>query len=149
MKDFFSNTYLQITLRVIVGGVFVYSSIGKLFSPEEFAKIIYYYDFLPLFLVNVFAITFPYLQFVTGVLLIFGVFKKGNSAILISLLVVFLLALIQAYARGLDINCGCFSLDTEASKNNILERIVEDVILLIPAVIIFIFSDKKQKTKTI
>jgi len=147
MKDFFSNTYLQITLRVIVGGIFIYSSIGKLFSPEEFAKIIYNYDFLPLFLVNIFAITFSYLQFVTGVLLIFGVFKKGNSAILITLLVVFLIALIQAYARGLDINCGCFSLDTDVSKNDILERIVEDVILLIPAVIIFIFSDKKKEAK--
>ena len=149
MKDFFSNKYLQITLCVIIGGVFVYSSIGKLFSPEEFAKIIYNYDFLPLFLVNVFAIILPYVQLVAGVLLIFGVFKKGNSAILITLLVVFLIALLQAYARGLDINCGCFSLDTEASKNDILGRIVEDVILLIPAVIIFIFSDKEKETKTI
>jgi len=89
MKDFLSNTYLQITLRVIVGGVFVYSAIGKLFVPEEFAKIIYNYDFLPLFLINIFAITLPYIQFITGALLIFGVFKKGNSVILISLIAVF------------------------------------------------------------
>lgn len=148
MKEFLSNTYLQIALRVIIGGVFVYSSIGKLFSPEEFAKIIYNYDFLPLFLVNIFAITLPYVQFITGVLLIVGVFKKGNSAILIFMIVVFLIALIQAYIRGLDINCGCFSLDTEGSKNDIMQRIVEDVILLIPALIVFIFSDKKQETKT-
>ncbi len=149
MREFLSNTYLQITLRVIVGGVFIYSSIGKLFSPEEFAKIIYNYDFLPLFLINIFAITLPYIQFIAGALLIFGVFKKGNSVILISLLFVFLIALIQAYVRGLDINCGCFSLDIEASKNDILRRIIEDAILLIPVVIIFIFSDKKQETKTI
>ena len=114
MKEIFSNTYLQITLRVIVGGVFVYSAIGKLFAPEEFAKIIYNYDFLPLFFINIFAITLPYILFITGALLIFGVFKKGNSVILISLIVIFLIALIQAYARGLDINCGCFSLYMEA-----------------------------------
>ena len=29
MKDFLSNTYLQITLRLIVGGVFIYSSLNR------------------------------------------------------------------------------------------------------------------------
>jgi len=145
MKEFLSNTYLQITLRLIVGGVFIYSSIGKLFSPDEFAKIIYNYDILPLFLVNILAIALPYVLFLAGVLLIFGVYKKGNSAIFIGLIFVFLIALIQAYVRGLDINCGCFSLDTTSSNNDILMRIFQDVLLLIPVLIIFIFSKRKQE----
>ena len=145
MKEFLSNTYLQIALRLIVGGIFIYSSIGKLFSPDEFAKIIYNYDILPLFLVNILAIALPYVLFMAGVLLIFGVYKKGNSAIFIGLIFVFLIALIQAYVRGLDINCGCFSLDTTSSNNDILMRIFQDVLLLIPVLIIFIFSKRKQK----
>ena len=145
MKEFLSNTYLQIALRLIVGGVFIYSSIGKLFSPDEFAKIIYNYDILPLFLVNILAIALPYVLFMAGVLLIFGVYKKGNSAIFIGLIFVFLIALIQAYVRGLDINCGCFSLDTTSSNNDILMRIFQDVLLLIPVLIIFIFSKRKQE----
>ena len=145
MKEFLSNTYLQIALRLIVGGIFVYSSIGKLFSPDEFAKIIYNYDILPLFLVNILAIALPYVLFMAGVLLIFGVYKKGNSAIFIGLIFVFLIALIQAYVRGLDINCGCFSLDTTSSNNDILMRIFQDVLLLIPVLIIFIFSKRKQE----
>ena len=145
MKEFLSNTYLQIALRLIVGGIFIYSSIGKLFSPDEFAKIIYNYDILPLFLVNILAIALPYVLFMAGVLLIFGVYKKGNSAIFIGLIFVFLIALIQAYVRGLDINCGCFSLDTTSSNNDILMRIFQDVLLLIPVLIIFIFSKRKQE----
>ncbi len=145
MKDFLSNKYLQIAFRLIVGGVFIYSSIGKLFSPDEFAKIIYNYDILPLFLVNILAIVLPYVQFLAGVLLIFGVYKKGNSAIFIGLLFVFLIALIQAYARSLDINCGCFSLDTSSSNNDILTRIIQDVLLLIPVIIIYFFSERKQE----
>ena len=145
MKEFLSNTYLQIALRLIVGGVFIYSSIGKLFSPDEFAKIIYNYDILPLFLVNILAIALPYVLFLAGVLLIFGVYKKGNSAIFIGLIFVFLIALIQAYVRGLDINCGCFSLYTTSSNNDILMRIFQDVLLLIPVLIIFIFSKRKQE----
>lgn len=149
MKDFLSNTYLQIALRLIVGGVFIYSSIGKLFSPDEFAKIIHNYDMLPLFLVNVLAIVLPYVQFIAGVLLIVGVYKKGNSAIFIGLLLVFLIALVQAYARNLDINCGCFSLDTVSSKSDILTRIFQDVLLLIPALVIFISSERKKNNITI
>ncbi|MFC2092814.1 MauE/DoxX family redox-associated membrane protein [Bacteroidota bacterium] len=147
MKEFLSNTYLQIVFRLIVGGVFIYSSIGKLFSPDEFAKIIHNYDILPLFLVNILAIVLPYLQFIAGVLLILGVYKKGNSAIFISLIFVFLIALIQAYARNLDINCGCFSLDTISSKSDILTRIFQDVLLLIPVLVILIFSERKQEIK--
>lgn len=145
MKEFLSNTYLQIAFRLIVGGVFIYSSIGKLLSPDEFAKIIHNYDLLPLFLVNILAIALPYVQFIAGVLLIVGVYKKGNSAIFIGLIFIFLFALIQAYARGLDINCGCFSLDTSSSNNDILMRIFQDLLLLIPALVIFIFSERKQE----
>jgi putative oxidoreductase len=145
MKEFLSNTYLQIAFRLIVGGVFIYSSIGKLFSPDEFAKIIFNYDILPLFSVNILAIVLPYVQFIAGVLLIVGVYKKGNSAIFIGLIFIFLIALVQAYARGLDISCGCFSLDTSSSKSDILVRIFQDVLLLIPLLIIFIFSEQKQK----
>lgn len=146
MKEFLSNTYLQIAFRLIVGGVFIYSSIGKLLSPDEFAKIIHNYDLLPLFLVNILAIVLPYLQFIAGVLLIIGVYKKGDSAIFIGLIFVFLIALVQAYARNLDINCGCFSLDTSSSKSDILVRIFQDVLLLIPALVIFIFSERKKET---
>jgi uncharacterized membrane protein YphA (DoxX/SURF4 family) len=128
-----------------VGGVFVYSSVGKLFSQEEFGRVIYNYDLLPLFSVNILAIVLPYIQFIAGILLIFGIFKRGNSVIFIVLLLVFLIALIQAYARGLDINCGCFSLDTTSSNTDILIRIIQDVLLLIPAFLILVFSKKTNK----
>lgn len=136
----FSNKIFLIILRVIVGGVFLYASFDKLFNQVEFSKAIYNYKFLPESLINIFAIIIPYLEFFAGLFLIFGIFKRGSSFIIIFLLVIFIIALVQAYARGLDINCACFSLENPGEKSDILIRIVEDILLLIASIIIFIKS---------
>ena len=124
MKDFLSNKYIQIGLRIIIGAIFIYASVGKLFNAEAFAKAIKNYDMLP---------------FAT-----LGIYKKGSSAIAILSLVMFLIALTSAYARGLDINCGCFSLETTATKSDILTRIFEDILMLIGILIVYIFGEKKK-----
>ena len=144
MKNFLSNKYFLIVLRVILGAIFIYASVNKLFHGEEFAKAIKNYEMMPLFTINILAIILPYVEFITGILLITGIYKKGSSAIAILSLVVFLIALTSAYARGLDINCGCFSLENTSSKSDILTRIFEDILMIVVAVVVFIFSGKKK-----
>ena len=72
MKEFLSNKYFQIALRVILGIVFLYASVGKLFKPEDFAKAILRYEFLPIYFVNLIAIILPWVELFTGILLITG-----------------------------------------------------------------------------
>lgn len=144
LKESLSNKYLQIALRIIIGTIFVYSAVNKLFSQEEFAKAIYNYRLLPDGLVNFSAIILPGLEFFCGVFLVIGIFKKGSSFWVIIMLFIFLVGLISAYARGLDINCGCFSLETASSKSDILARIVEDIFMLAGALIIFFFCNKND-----
>lgn len=144
MKDFLSNKYLLIAFRIILGAIFIYASVNKLFNAEEFAKAIKNYDMMPLGVINMLAIILPYVEFITGILLVTGIYKKGSSAIAILSLFVFLIALTTAFARGLDINCGCFSLENTSSKSDILTRIIEDIFMLAVAIIVFIFSDKSQ-----
>lgn len=142
--DFLRNKYLQLVLRVIIGGLFVYASFDKLFNPAGFAEIIRSYHMLPLSLVNLFAIVIPYVELVAGAFLIFGIYKKGSSLIISLLLIVFLIALVQAKALGLE-NCGCFSIDSEGAKSDINIRIVEDIFMLIGSLLIFFFSEPKSK----
>jgi uncharacterized membrane protein YphA (DoxX/SURF4 family) len=144
--NFLSNKYFQLVLRLIIGGVFVYASMDKLMNQEEFARAIYNYKFLPDVFINVFAIIMPYLELIAGIFLIFGIFKKGSSFIISFLLIIFLISLTQAYARGLDISCGCFSLETVSQKSDILLRIFEDIFLLIGSLIIFIKSNNNSLT---
>ena len=120
-----------------------------MFNAEAFAKAIKNYDMLPLATLNILAIILPYVEFFTGVFLVLGIYKKGSSAIAILSLVMFLIALTSAYARGLDINCGCFSLETTATKSDILTRIFEDILMLIGIVIVYIFCEKKSEPEEI
>lgn len=145
LKELLFHKYTQLTLRILVGGIFLYASLNKLFAPEEFAKAIYNYDILPLVTINILAITLPYIEFISGGLLVIGRFIKGSSAVISISLIIFILALFSALARGLDINCGCFSLDISASKGDIILRIIEDMLLLIGALLIFVFPENKNK----
>jgi len=91
------------------------------------------------------AIIVPPLEFIAGIFLMFGLFRKGSSLVIIGLLAVFLIALVQAYARGLDIDCGCFGSNSaeKTTSADILIRIFQDILLLAGAIIIFKFSRSK------
>ncbi|HQY20908.1 MAG TPA: MauE/DoxX family redox-associated membrane protein [Ignavibacteria bacterium] len=141
-----SNKYFLLVLRVIVGGVFIYASLDKLMNQEEFSRAIYNYKFLPEVFVNIFAIVMPYLELFCGILLILGIFKGGSSFIITVMLLMFIIALSQAYFRGLDISCGCFSLETVSQKSDILQRIFEDILLILSSIIIFTQSLKPDIT---
>lgn len=152
MKDLLSNKYIQILIRLIIGGVYIYVAWNKLINPEEFAKAIKNYDMLPVQLINIIAITLPYIELFAGLFLIFGFYKKGSSAILGLTLVVFIIALTSAYARGLNIDCGCgFTSTTQetSSKTDLLVRIFEDILMLIGVVIVFVFGDRKKETAAV
>ena len=138
------NKYILLSIRIIIGVVFIYASIGKIINPEAVAKAIKNYEMLPITMINLPAIILPYLELFTGALLMIGRLKKGAASITIIMLVFFLIGLIQAYIRGLDINCGCFSLESASSKSDILLRIIEDFLMLAGAVIILVFSDKNK-----
>jgi len=103
-----NNKYLLLIIRLFLGFVFIYAAVTKISEPEGFSQAIYNYKLLPLFLVNILAIILPWIELITGVLLIFGISVKENSAILNGLLIIFIIAIVISLFRGLDINCGCF-----------------------------------------
>jgi uncharacterized membrane protein YphA (DoxX/SURF4 family) len=147
MKDLLSNKYFQFVLRFIIGGMFIYVAYNKLVNPEEFAKAIKNYNMLPLQVINIMAIILPYIELFSGLFLILGIFKKGSSALIGISLIIFIFALTTAFARGLNIDCGCgFSslIQETASKNELIIRIIEDIFMLLGTVIIFMFCEKKN-----
>lgn len=95
--------------RLILGGIFMASSVDKILHPEAFAQAVYNYQILPDFLVNFTAIFLPWLEAVLGFLLVFGRCVLGAVFISNVLLTTFFGALMFNIARGLDIHCGCFT----------------------------------------
>lgn len=136
MKRLFENKYLVIAVRVVLGALFMYASFDKMANPEAFANIIDNYHLLPYQLVNPLAIFLPWLEFITGLLLIIDKWVKGSLLIYSALLVIFIIALSQALIRGLDISCGCFSVNP-SSTSEVWLRLVADIVMLFFSVMLY------------
>ncbi len=112
------STIVYWTLRVFLGGLFIFSSMHKLFDPLGFAKIIYSYQLTPHFLINFAAIVMPFVELLCGLLLIFGVFRISTLFTIEALLIFFTILIGINIVRGIDFTCGCFSNSTEKSLFN-------------------------------
>jgi hypothetical protein len=100
--------------RLILAGIFIYASLDKIAHPAAFAKDVYNYQILPDALINLTALVLPWLELFLGLCLLAGIWLPGAVLTVNGLLGVFLAALVFNLARGLDINCGCFSTGSEA-----------------------------------
>jgi uncharacterized membrane protein YphA (DoxX/SURF4 family) len=99
---------LSIALRLILGGVFVFAGALKIYDPGRFALDIANYRLVPHELINLFAITLPWVEVLGGFFLLFGLWLRASALIVLAMTIMFFLAISSALTRGLDIECGCF-----------------------------------------
>ena len=104
----------RIVARLTLAGIFIYASLDKIAHPAAFAKDVYNYQILPDALINLTALVLPWLELFLGLCLLAGIWLPGAVLTVNGLMVVFLAALVFNLARGLDINCGCFSTGSDA-----------------------------------
>ena len=96
-------------VEVILGVVFAYASYHKIADPVDFAHMVYMYKMTPGSLINLIAIYLPWIELVTGIVLIFGIPGRRGAALLTGLmLLVFMGAIGFNLARGHPVDCGCF-----------------------------------------
>lgn len=104
-----NNDYLHLAVRLFMGGLFLYAGLGKIIAPLDFAASLYNYKLLPEVLIGLVAGTIPWIEAVTGVALLIGLNVRGGALALSGLLLTFITLLVVSAARGLDVECGCFS----------------------------------------
>lgn len=95
--------------------VFLSAAIPKVWSPEQFATAVWRYQILPDSLVNLAAITLPWVELLVAIALLSGRWRRAAAFTAMILLSVFTIALLAAIARGINADCGCFS-STSAAK---------------------------------
>lgn len=122
------NKYIQICVRIIVGGVFIYASIDKIGDPITFAKQISNYHIVPFGLENTIAILLPWIEIIAGLFLISGLFIQGANQWISLLLFSFIILMIQAIIRGYNIECGCGLKEGQMVG---IGKILENVVMLI------------------
>lgn len=111
--------------RFVVGALFVYAGVSKANDPGQFIRDIWNYQLLPESSAFWIAAYLPYLEILAGIALIAGFQRSGARLLLSGMLLVFVAMLIAAWARGLDISCGCFgtaSANTPANYPLLLAR---------------------------
>ncbi len=130
MKSRFS-TYFFLSTRLLLGAVFIAASIDKIAHPAEFAKIVSNYQILPGYLVNIAAIVLPWLEAILGLFIVCGWWLPGATALANLLLVCFWVALAQAVARGIDLQCGCFSVKASGATHSVWYLVRDSFFLLL------------------
>jgi len=94
--------------RLTLGGVLFAAGWLKIFTPAKSQMAVRAYEVLPISLANFLGIALPWLEVGLGVLLILGIAVRISAIFGGALMVVFIAAISQAWARGLSIDCGCF-----------------------------------------
>lgn len=105
----FRNPWLGLASRVFLAGIFIFASLDKIAHPPQFARSVLNYEFFPVWTVNLIAIMVPWVELIVGVLLLAGLFTYANNLIVFGMLWFFFVLIAQALVRGLEIDCGCFS----------------------------------------
>ncbi len=147
MKYNNKNQLFMTIIRMILGVIFIYASIDKILFPARFAEIIYHYKVLPIEMLNIIAILIPWLEAGLGLLLIFDIWTDMASLILGVLSFVFILLIASAMMRGLNIQCGCFSIDNKEAVVGI-QRIIEDLIITVGCFILFLYYSRLKSLLT-
>lgn len=136
------NSYFSFILRLYIGGLFIYASIHKIIHPDIFALDIATYDILPLSLVNLMAIILPYIEVVSGILIIIGPFQKEAALMISAMMTMFLIALIIAIYKGINASCGCFASQSIEEDPISYRTVIRDLIWLFIAIYIFFFDQR-------
>jgi len=118
-----AHPWLTIRVQLALGIFFVVASLPKLGDPPSFAHMVYNYRIVPGALINLMALTMPWLELLCGLALILGIWKDAARTLIALLLLVFIVAISINLMRNNAIDCGCF--DVTAAGKTHEERIAD------------------------
>jgi putative oxidoreductase len=119
-----------VVLCVIFGGVFVYSGVLKARDPGLFLISVRSFQMLADPYAAWLALTLPWLEVFAGLAVATGLLRRGGLLLLNGALVVFAVALVSAWVRGIDVECGCFGGGAGQDHSGLVNALVRDAVLL-------------------
>lgn len=128
--------WLATAARVVLGAVFVYAGVLKLPDPAAAERAVRAYRLLPESLVAAAAFGLPVIEIAVGLALLAGVFVRTAAVATSVMLALYIAAIGSVWARGLSIDCGCFSRGGQvaAGATHYPAEIARDTALLLVAV---------------
>ncbi len=133
--------WLTLLFRLVLGGVLLVAGGLKVGNPQKSAMAVRAYELLPIEIANFFGYVLPWFEIGVGALLILGVAVKISAFLGGATMLIFILAISQAWARGLSIDCGCFGGGgaIDPSQTKYLEEILRDIVFMLMAIYLYRF----------
>jgi uncharacterized membrane protein YphA (DoxX/SURF4 family) len=135
---FAGNRYLVFILRLILGGIFLVSSLGKMVDIERYSvDAVYTFGILPMVLARPFGLVMPFIELAVALGLLFGVLTRLSALGSGLMSLAFFIAKAVVLSEGREIDCGCFGavVETLASVTIYMDipmLIFSLVVMLVP-----------------
>ncbi len=135
---FAGNKYLVFVLRLILGGIFLVSSLGKMVDIERYSvDAVYTFGILPMALARPFGLVMPFIELAVALGLLFGVLTRLSALGSGLMSLAFFIAKALVLSEGREIDCGCFGavVETLASVTIYMDipmLIFSLVVMLVP-----------------
>ncbi len=121
--------------RVLLGGVFLVAGALKVADPQTAVQAVRAYRLLPTSVTPLVGWGLPFLEIALGLLLLVGALTRVAAVVAGVLLILFIVGVGSAAARGLSIDCGCFGGGGAVAPGNTkyASEIIRDIGLLVLA----------------
>jgi uncharacterized membrane protein YphA (DoxX/SURF4 family) len=97
-----------LAIRLLAGVIWLVAGAAKIADLQHFHAQVIQYRLLPGSLEAPFAYALPFVEVLIGLYLLVGLLTRAAGVAASVLMVLFLAAQAQAWARGLSLDCGCF-----------------------------------------
>jgi len=129
------NGLTVLIARLVIAGMFIRAALPKIEAPVEFASAVQGFQLIGPALSAWVAIGLPWLELVIGLGLLVPYIRRTSGSLIIALLLLFIGLHTSAWARGLDISCGCFGTESGESSGY-LWLILRNSALLLATVLV-------------
>lgn len=126
---------IVLLVRLVLVAAFLLAAIPKIQDPVAFAISVESYRVLTGQAVLWVALVLPWLELVIGFGLLIPKMRRVSSLLIMLLLFIFVGLHTSAWIRGLDIDCGCYAIESVSSNYFLL--ISRNCALMIAAIFVF------------
>lgn len=102
------RAWLGTVIRLALGATWLWAGGAKLSDPRAFLRAVRAYDAAPDWMAKAIAYGLPTVEVCLGILLVLGLVTRAAAIASAPLFLMFIAGVLQASARGLKLDCGCF-----------------------------------------
>lgn len=124
---------MTLAARLILGGTLLVAGVLKVPQLDASVQSVRLYQLLPWETTAFVGAALPIIEIAIGLLLITGTFTRISAVLGSLLMIAFIIGIASVWARGISIDCGCFSPggEVEPGQTQYPQEIVRDTGLLV------------------